>query len=125
MLSHPHATETKGGTRAGHYVAFRLSHMGSAVKEGARLGQVATGQDSLSPGDFQGGYWSREGGRMVQLNSLAEQCGRWLKAVHHLQRCRCLASRVHGDNGVCHRTAGSNEGVMCSAQQALWLWSGP
>src|ERR1041384_4831976 len=26
MLSHPHATETEGGTREGHYFAFSLSH---------------------------------------------------------------------------------------------------
>ena len=53
VFSHPHATETECGTRAGHYVAFRLSHMCGAVKEGTGLGQAATGQDSLGPGDFQ------------------------------------------------------------------------
>ena len=102
MLSHPHATETKGGTRAGHYVAFRLRHIRGAVKEGTCLGQAPTGQDSFGPCDFQCGHWPREGRRIVQLNSLTEQCSGWLKAVHHLQRCGCVASYVHGDKGVCH-----------------------
>src|SRR5919206_5177159 len=50
MLSHPHATETEGGTRQGHGVAFSLSYVCSAVKERARLGQTPTGQDRLGPG---------------------------------------------------------------------------
>jgi hypothetical protein len=125
MLSHPHATKTECGLRAGHYVAFRFGHVCGTVKDGTRLGQAPAGQDSLGPGDFQGRHWSREGRRLVQRNSLAEQGGRWLKAVHHLQRCCRLASRVHGHKSVWQRTAGSDEGMMRPAQQTPWLWSSP
>ena len=55
MLSHPHATETEGGTSAGLCVAFNLSYMHCTVKEGARLSQAPTGQDSLGPCDGQAG----------------------------------------------------------------------
>jgi hypothetical protein len=115
MLSHPHATETECGTRVDYGVVFCLSHLRGTMKEGTRLGQVPTGQDSLGPFNCQGGHRSREGRGAVEINGLAEQGHRWLKAVYHLQRRGCLTGRLYGDGSVCGRATGGDKGVMRSA----------
>jgi hypothetical protein len=125
MLSHPHATETECGTRTDYGIAFHLSHLRGTMKEGARLGQVPTGQDSLGPFNYQGSHRPRQSRRVVEINGLAEQCHRWLKTVYHLQRRGCLTGRLHGDGSVCGRATGGDEGVMRSAQQPLWVRPGP
>jgi hypothetical protein len=125
MLSHPYATETECSTREDYGVAFRLSHLRGTVKEGTRLGQVPTGQDSLGPFNCQGGHRPREGRGVVEINGLAEQCHRWLKAVYHVQRRGRLTGRPHGDSSVCRRATSGDEGVMRSAQQPLWVRPGP
>jgi hypothetical protein len=76
MLSHPYTTETECGTRADYGVAFRLSHLCGTVKEGARLGQVPTGQDGLGPFNCQRGHGPGESRGVVEINGLAEQCHR-------------------------------------------------